>query len=283
MPTAGIVRGDLQLLTPDEADALSPGVTPDGTQLVYRGRSMGRFAVRERDLATGKQISLVEGTEPFNPRIGGDAVVYCDAAGNIYRVSRQGGPADKVCSLCGFTSSISSDGALVSYEPLGTDDIGVMDLRTRAKSHPVAPEPGAILTASRFSPDGRWIAFDARKFQATARIFLAPAASPQPLPLADWIAITPGTSEDIEPAWSPNGSLLYFLSDRDGFRCIWARALDPVTKRPKGEAFAVAHFHSARRSLRRILGNGGFPGLNAVPGRLIFSFGELTGNIWLER
>jgi hypothetical protein len=59
--------------------------------------------------------------------------------------------------------------------------------------------------------------------------------------------------------------------------------VDAATKAPKGEPFAVQHFHTARRSLRRILGNAGFPGLHAVPGRLIFAFGELTGNVWLER
>jgi dipeptidyl aminopeptidase/acylaminoacyl peptidase len=161
--------------------------------------------------------------------------------------------------------------------------IETLDLRTHAKAHPVVPLKDAILTAVQYSPDGKWIAFDARSFHSTAQVYIAPAEGAQPLPQAQWTAITQGRSEDIEPAWSPNGSLLYFLSDRDGFRCIWARALDPGTKAPRGEPFAVQHFHSARRSLRRILGNGGFPGLHAVPGRLTFSFGELTGNIWLER
>jgi serine/threonine protein kinase len=279
----GTVRGDLQHLTPDEADALAPSSTRDGARMVFRGRSMGRFAVRERDMATGKQTTLVEGLERFSPRIGGDTVVYCDGDGNIYRVSAQGGPAEKVCAMCGYTTAITPDGTRVAYEPLTGSDIEVLDLRTGYKSHPVVPVADAILTAVQYSADGKWMAFDARSFQSTAQVFVAPAAPAQAVPRKDWIAITAGQSEDIEPAWSPNGSLLYFFSDRDGSRCIWARVVDPVTKAPKGEPFAVQHFHTARRSLRRILGNAGFPGLHAVPGRLIFAFGELTGNVWLER
>jgi serine/threonine protein kinase/Tol biopolymer transport system component len=279
----GVPRGELQRLTGDEADAISPNASRDGSLLVYRGRSMGRYAVRKRDLTTGKQTLLVEGNEQFNPRIGGDSVVYSDRDGNIYRVSAQGGPAEKVCPSCGITVSISADGTRVIYEPTTGDDIGVLDLRTRAKYTPMTPPKESVLASAQFSPDGKWIAFDARTVHSTAQIFIVPAVEARAIPAAEWIAITPGQSEDIEPAWSPNGSMLYFLSDRDGFRCIWARALDPVSKTAKGEASPVQHFHTARRSLRRILGNGGFPGLSAVPGRLIFSFGELTGNIWLER
>ena len=96
------------------------------------------------------------------------------------------------------------------------------------------------------------------------------------------IAVTDGASEEMEPAWSPNGELLYFLSDRDGFRCIWARRLNGASKQPAGDAFAVLHFHRARRSLRRMTGTTGLIGLSVAPGRMVFSFGELTGNIWLE-
>jgi hypothetical protein len=45
----GIVKGDLQKLTAEEADAVSPSTTRDGARMVYRGRSMSRFAVRARN------------------------------------------------------------------------------------------------------------------------------------------------------------------------------------------------------------------------------------------
>jgi hypothetical protein len=102
------------------------------------------------------------------------------------------------------------------------------------------------------------------------------------VPRDQWIPITAGDAEDLEPAWSPNASMLYYLSDRDGFRCIWARRLDAATRRPIGDPIEVAAFHTARASLKRLPGTTGLTGLTVVPGRLVFALGELTGNIWLE-
>jgi len=44
--------------------------------------------------------------------------------------------------------------------------------------------------------------------------------------------------------WSPDGNLLYFISERDGFVCLWAQRLDPATKHPQGAAFPIRHFHT---------------------------------------
>ena len=85
---------------------------------------------------------------------------------------------------------------------------------------------------------------------------------------------------DRYACWSPNGNLLYFLSERDGFRCIWAQHLEPATKRPSGAAFAVRHFHTSRRSLVTI-GDPIATGLSVGVGKLVFSMTERTGNIWM--
>jgi hypothetical protein len=55
-----------------------------------------------------------------------------------------------------------------------------------------------------------------------------------------------------------------------------------LTKKPSGEAFAVRHFHSARFSLRHVGSRGFLTGLSAGEGALVFSMGELKGNVWLE-
>jgi hypothetical protein len=41
-----------------------------------------------------------------------------------------------------------------------------------------------------------------------------------------WIPVTDGGFEDNHPAWSPNGRMLYFTSNRDGRLCLWAQPLD---------------------------------------------------------
>ena len=88
-----------------------------------------------------------------------------------------------------------------------------------------------------------------------------------------------GSDDSNVPWWSPDGNLLYWLMNRDGFVCIWARRLDPSTKAPKGDAFAVLHLHEARRSLAGT-GSGGFsPALSRD--KLILNLPEDSSNIWL--
>jgi Tol biopolymer transport system component len=241
--------------------------------------------VRVRDLTTGKAINLV--TSPvgfFNPRISGDGVTvaYSDRDGNLFSVPRAGGAVETLCAGCGTTMAVSADGKRISFEPAQSEDLTYYSVERKARVTVAQRPVGSVLTDGRFSPDGKWMAFHARTQMTTAQVFVVPLDGALPVPRDRWISVTDGRSEEMEPAWSPNGELLYFLSDRDGFRCIWARRLNASNKIPIADAFAVRHFHRARRSLRRMTGTTGMIGLSVAPGRMVFSFGELTGNIWLE-
>jgi Tol biopolymer transport system component len=281
----GIATGEPVSITIDEPSSLGPSLSADGRYLAYLSNQLGARSVRVRDLTSGKAITLVSSPAGFfNPRVSGDgaSVAYSDRSGNIFTVPRTGGAVETLCAGCGTTMAVSADGKRVSYEPAQSEDLTYYDVERKARVT-VAQRPGdSVLTDGRFSPDGKWMAFHARTKQTTAQIFVVPIDGALPVPRQQWIAVTDGGSEEMEPAWSPNGELLYFLSDRDGFRCIWARRLNAAGKQPAGAAFAVRHFHRARRSLRRMTSTTGLIGLSVAPGRMVFSFGELTGNIWLE-
>ena len=281
----GIAKGELQRIAIDELGSLAPSLSANGRYVVYLSTQLGSRAVRARDLTSGKTITLVASpTLLYNPRISGDGatVAYCDQNGNIFSVPRSGGAVTSLCAGCGTTMAVSADGKRISYEPGQSEDLTWYDVDRKARVIAAQRPEGSVLTDGRFSPDGKWLAFHARTKSTSAQVFVAPIDGPLPVPRARWIAVTDGASEEMEPAWSPNGELLYFLSDRDGFRCIWARRLHGANKQPAGDAFAVLHFHRARRSLRRMTGTTGLIGLSVAPGRMVFSFGELTGNIWLE-
>jgi Tol biopolymer transport system component len=281
----GIVKGELERVTIDELAAMAPSLSADGRFVVYLSTQLGSRAVRARDLRSGKAITLVNSPATlFNPRISGDGatVAYCDRSGNIFSMPRGGGEVASLCAGCGTTMAVSADGKRISYEPTQSEDLTYYDVERKARVTVAQRPAGSVLTDGRFSPDGKWMAFHARTKETSAQVFVAPVDGPLPVPRSRWIAVTDGASEEMEPAWSPNGELLYFLSDRDGFRCIWARRLNGANKQPAGDAFAVLHFHRARRSLKRMTGTTGLIGLSVAPGRMVFSFGELTGNIWLE-
>jgi hypothetical protein len=178
----------------------------------------------------------------------------------------------------------STDGSEILYEPLENEDVLMYDSARRATVKlALRPTPDLILSSARFSRDGKWVAFHAlQNATNAAQIWIAPTGPRIPVPQSAWIPVTDGSKLERDPAWSSDGRFLYFISERDGFRCIWARRLNPATGQPSGEAFAVRHFHSARFSLRHVGSQGYLTGLTAGDGALVFSMGELKGNVWLK-
>ena len=107
---------------------------------------------------------------------------------------------------------------------------------------------------------------------------LAKFATDKPIPRQAWITVTSGGNDD-KPRWSPDSRTLYFMSERDGFRCVWGQRIDPASLTLVGQAFPVYHSHRARRSMKNIP-------LSAFSmwiagNELFFIQAEQTGNIWL--
>ena len=93
--------------------------------------------------------------------------------------------------------------------------------------------------------------------------------------------MTDGESYDLSATWSHDGSVIYYFSERDGSRCIWAQRLDAATKHPTGSPFAVQHFHNATRSLIQMTTNA--LGLSATRDKLVFNLAEISGNVWMAK
>lgn len=114
----------------------------------------------------------------------------------------------------------------------------------------------------------------------TARvIYVAPIRTNQETPLTEWVQVTDGPAMDRNRAWSPDGSLLDFWTQRDAFRCIWAQWLEAATRKPVGRLFAVAHFHQSAQSLMNIDGAGQV-NRPVTPDRIVLAMGEFMGNVW---
>jgi Tol biopolymer transport system component len=216
----------------------------------------------------------------------GSRVFYRKAAGplyDLYAVSTAGGEPERVCQDCGTPSGWTRDGKNLLSETGRTktayQTVVLVDAATGAKSV-ILKHPKHGISRGRLSPDDRWIAFHSI-LPAARQIFVAPFHGAAAIPEDQWVSITDGKAMDRYAEWSPDGNLLYFLSDRDGFRCIWAQRLDPKTKHPLGEAFPVQHFHTSRRSLLTIEDPIGV-GLSVTADKIVFSMVEQTGNIWLK-
>jgi hypothetical protein len=88
------------------------------------------------------------------------------------------------------------------------------------------------------------------------------------------------TARIAEPCWSADSNLLYYLSERDGWGCVWARRLDQVTGRLVGESYPVLHAHTARHMLWAV-GAGTGPQRHARPA--VPADGRSRANVWTAK
>jgi len=134
--------------------------------------------------------------------------------------------------------------------------------------------PGIPLFQAHYSADGRW-ALIMRGFN-TGMSF-APVRDGRLAPESEW---KPGVAGETDMyRWSPDAGLVYFISNRDGFPCIWAQRLNPATKDLIGSPFAVFHAHGASRSMRGFVDPSAI-GLGVARDRIVFPQAERLGNIW---
>src|SRR5262249_30783810 len=197
-----------------------------------------------------------------------------------YSVPAKGGAAEKICEDCN-PWDFSPDSKLVVYGAGYAErvrSLGVMDLATRQKTK-LAAHATHTLVAASFSPDNHWVAFAEEASSRTIRVVVAPFQFGTETPESQWIPVTDDRTENTIPRWSPDGNLVYYFSDRDGFRCIWARRLAAGTKKPSGDPIAVYHSHTTRLSLRNE--NYGTLALAMSRDKLAFTMNEQTGNIWM--
>jgi Tol biopolymer transport system component len=249
-------------------------VSAEGNRLAYRHQLPDKSQqYRIVDLDTGQQVAGIA-----QPRVGhdwppvlsrkGDELAY--TARGIYRVSPPGEPERISRHVGDRIVSWSPDGKqllLQRWHGLGLLNTGTGDDRDLLRD-----DRWPIFEA-RFSPDAKWVAFT-RASRPHSQIFLAPLDSPE-----SRTEVTDVELSASAPAWSADGSRLYFVKQCQGFRCIWVRRLDARRKQPQGDAAPVRHFHHARYSLLNSVDpqNGG---LAVARDKLVFGVFETTGNIW---
>ena len=167
-------------------DAYGPAIAPKGHQLVYSHGSAlwGIFAA-----------NLV-GSGPLTPR----AVLTSSEEDALPRLSPSG---DRIA----FQSWRSGSREIWTALMDGSDPVQLTNRADQSAGDP------------SWSPDGRWIAFDARA-DSFAHVYMIDANGGTPK------AITGGSYNDVAPNWSADGRSIYFGSNRSGSWQIWKVAAD---------------------------------------------------------
>jgi serine/threonine protein kinase/Tol biopolymer transport system component len=265
-------------LTDSLADDVRPSITADGQTLFYNSNRSGNWDVWRMDVSNRQESPLASSAaNETGPRISPDGrdIIYTVHESNrdaVYLMPATGGLSRKVADDCTAFPWAHLSRSFLCWN---NDGIWLVNVES-GRRNLITPRrtAGACL-----SWDDQWMAcYRAAEQPGRSRVFAVPMREAGPTPENEWVAVTSGEFSDAIPEFSPDGRVLYFMSLRDGFACLWAQRLDPATKKPKDLPFAVQHFHSARRSL------GARPGHRAISiarNMLVATMEERTGNIWM--
>ncbi len=286
----GRTIGELQPMVQGTGHNTYPTLSENDKKLVFLSNRSGKILPWIRDLDTLKDVPVTEGRQEQSwPRISPDASKVAFSEQKIGRyeqfVAPLGeGPVQLACQDCGgalvYDWTRDSAKLLIDFHPASAQFRGVAVVNpVNGAKQPLLLDPQNPTTQPRVSPDGKKVVFVMRMPSGRSQIHLAPLRETL-VPRSEWVAVTDGNSWDTSPQWSPGGSLIYYMSNRDTNRCVWAQKLDANFK-PEGVPFVVYHFHSARRSPSLT----GFNGLDLFVSRnrLLISLGEITGSIWTGR
>jgi len=137
-------------------------------------------------------------------------------------------------------------------------------------------DPAYRLYQPHFSPNGRWIAFEAvanSPDPPESTLYVVPASG------GPWTRITDSKHWDDKPRWSPDGRTIYFVvSRRAGFFNVWGIHFDPGAGKPFGQPFQVSKFESARLMIPQWIPP---VGLSLTQDKLVLTMAEESGSIWM--
>jgi Tol biopolymer transport system component/DNA-binding winged helix-turn-helix (wHTH) protein len=297
----------LQLPLP-EGDFRSPSVSRDGRWMAYNSSVLGKSnLILLRDLTSGADRVLDEMGRRLGT--GGETSVSPDGSKVIFErdcktgkwewgeplpcgfmVPAAGGEPEQVCEFC-TARGFSSNGSVVLIQKYNRDGgmkpphwIAALDLTSRTEKE-FLKSPDKFVSHAFFSWDDRWVAFKTFPLEGSkTQIMIAPVRNGVAGKEAGWIAVTDGRYNDDKPQFSPEGNTVYFTSTRDGYLCIWAQKLDPMTKRPVGEPLGYEHFHnSAGRDAVTFWGGGIYPDLSVARDKMLMELPHFRAEIWMTQ
>jgi len=138
----------------------------------------------------------------------------------------------------------------------------------------IASHPTYDLSQPHYSPDGRWILFQAIREipKVEASIYVIPANG------GNWTLISKSQPWDDKPRWSPDGKKIYFISARGGLFNVWGIRFDPINGQPVGEAFQVTAFKNPNLMIPDKIN---FVELSLTQDKLVLAMEDRSGSIWV--
>jgi eukaryotic-like serine/threonine-protein kinase len=232
--------GSYTQITRDPLPAFAPALSPDGRFIAYTKFDGEHIQIFTQRVEGGTPINLTgdSDSDNFSPAFSpdGERIAFQSSrdGGGIFLMGATGESVRRLTDF-GYHPSWSPDGneivfctefvanpnSRVSVSELWIVNVNTGELRKIYDGDAVHPQ---------WSPNGRRIAFWAIPYGEGQRdLYTIPASGGEPEKLTDDVYV------NWSPVWSPDGSYLYFSSDRAGAMSLWRVPISQRTGKLRGE------------------------------------------------
>ena len=269
-------------VTGDAALDIDPNVARSGRWLVFTRGPGNHRDVWVKDLRSGEEsVSIVSAFDKASPLIddSGTEIIYEQREPEVSTIlaATAGQSRKKLCDMCSYPMGWFEDGHSFFFSGNRPSKIMLMDIKTGA-SRAVLDGHSSPAGNADWSRANEYLLFTSTPDGSRKQIFAVRFPRAKAQPTGDWIPVTRDLEWSDRPRWSGDGKTVFYLSNRDGFFCVWGQRFDPTRGKVTGAPFAVAHYHNPRIS----------PGVVyptsfaiAVSGDSVFiNLGEVTESLW---
>jgi len=294
--TVGRISGNGRAISAHGRIALMPTLSRDGKMVAFCVGQSGRFELWEKSLLDGREAPVISdeydrGYPQWSPN--GMQLAYTRYRPNtLYEnqlmVWSSESRSEEPLTAWGNSNhdrvvyDWSPDGKSLLISQASADsreEVWLLPVASaphaETAAQKIVSDPGYDLWQAHFSPNGRWIVFEAftnSPKAAESALYVVPAAG------GSWTRITEGKPWDDKPRWSPDGKTIYFVSSRGGYFNVWGIRFDPAKGKPVGEPFRVSTFESPSLKIPRGISP---VALSLTQDKLVLTLQELSGGIWV--
>jgi len=286
------ISGDGHAITSSGGRAVVPNLSRDGKKLAFGVERTGAWELWQKSLVDGHEAPIItdeyvrdapqwspDGTRLAYQREkpGEHQLMVWSAENRIEEPLTTSGAADWQVvydwSPDGKALLVSQGGDTKLFEvwlfPIASAP------HAEAAARKIISSPSYSLFQPHFSPDGRWIVFDAIADTPTgveSTLYVTSAAGGR------WLRLDQSNHWEDKPRWSPDGKTIYFISGRGGFFNVWGIHFNPAEGTPVGKPFQVTAFDKPSLMIsQRIEG----AELSVTQDRLALLMEETSGSIWV--
>jgi len=139
----------------------------------------------------------------------------------------------------------------------------------------IAADPAYSIFQPHYSPNGRWILFEAvsnTPTSAVSKLYVIPTGG------GSWRRVAEGLAWDDKPRWSPDGRTIYFVSGNGFSFDVWGIHFDPDKGEPVGKMFRVSDFEKSSLTIPRWIPP---VALSITQDKMLLTMAETSGGIWI--